>query len=213
MQPAIAGLAAGVYLGELSVRFTETSGTSRITILLVVIPRPTASPKPEEPRSAAGCTPTKQIPVFTQLGQSFKTTAAWPTTLEITVVDDCGTPMIAGSVVATFSSGDPLVTLSSLRDGRWTGTWQPRSGSSAPVTITAKAQTVAPPISGTASIGGNLQPNTKTPSITSGGVVNGANKTALLGPGASFPSMARIWGRCPEPPAIHRFPRSSTELR
>jgi uncharacterized protein (TIGR03437 family) len=83
--------------------------------------------------------------------------------------------MISGSVVATFSSGDPLLPLTNLRDGRWTGTWQPRSVSGVPVTITATAQLTAPPLRGTAAIGGDLQPNTSTPIIAAGGVVSAAN--------------------------------------
>jgi uncharacterized protein (TIGR03437 family) len=101
------------------------------------------------------------------------------------VVDDCGSPMTSGSVVATFSSGDPAVSLTSLRDGRWTGTWQPRAVPAIPVTITGTAQTVAPPIRGTASIGGSLQPNATTPVIAAGGAVNAASFAPLspLAPG------------------------------
>jgi uncharacterized protein (TIGR03437 family) len=186
IQPALAGLAAGVYQGELDIRFAENNVTRRVDILLVVIPTGAASPKPGgEPRFAGGCLPTKLYPVFTQLGQSFTTTAAWPTSLEVTVVDDCGAPMTFGSVVATFSSGDPLVSLTSLHDGRWTGTWQPRTTPTAPVTITASAQLVLPPIKGTAAIGGSLQPNTSTPLIAAGGVVSDVSFAPLapLAPG------------------------------
>ncbi|HTM49929.1 MAG TPA: hypothetical protein VL285_14655 [Bryobacteraceae bacterium] len=180
VQPALAGLAAGVYSGQLSIRFAEDNSTKRVAILLVVTPRPGAGAlKPESAgRFADGCTPARLYPVFTQLGSSFTTTAAWPTALELRVVDDCGTPMSSGSVVATFSSGDPAVSLSSLRDGRWTGTWQPRASSTA-VTITATAQTVAPPVRGTASIGGSLQPNASAPVIAAGGAVNAASLAPL----------------------------------
>jgi uncharacterized protein (TIGR03437 family) len=87
--------------------------------------------------------------------------------------------MTAGSVVATFSSGDPAVALTSLRDGRWTGTWQPRAAAASGVTITATAQLVAPPIKGAASIGGTLQPNASAPVIAAGGAVNAASLTPL----------------------------------
>ena len=188
VQPALAGLAVGVYLGELDIRFLESNVTRRVAILLVVIPAASATAAPDNVklRSAAGCTPTKLLPVFTALGASFTTTAAWPTSLEIRVVDDCGTPMISGSVVATFSSGDPLVAFINLRDGRWTGTWQPRNVSSVPVTITATAQLTAPPLKGVSSIGGNLQPNNSTPSIAAGGVVSAANfaPRAPIAPGS-----------------------------
>jgi len=186
VQPVLTGLATGVYRGELNIRFTETGVTRRVDILLIVIPRQTSAAKPDAPRFADGCTPTKLIPVFTQLGASFTTTAAWPTSLELTVVDDCGTPMITGSVVVTFSSGDPLVALTSLRDGRWSGAWQARNAGAAPVTITAKAQLVSPSLAGTATIGGSVQANASVPVIAAGGAVSAASFAPLapLAPGS-----------------------------
>ena len=175
IQPAIAGLAAGVYTADLPIHFVEPNTFQHIPIVLVVIPRPSSSPKPDSPRDATACTPTKLLPVFTQLGQNFTATAAWPTALEVTVIDDCGNPMTSGSAVATFSNGDPAVALTSLRDGRWTGTWQPRNALTSAVTITTGAQLALPPLKGTASIGGNLQPNLTTPLIKSGGVVSAAS--------------------------------------
>src|SRR4029077_851866 len=163
VQPAIAGLAAGIYTGDLTLFFVEITATQHIPILFVVVPRPTSSPKPDSFRDAAGCNPTKLLPIFTQLGQTLTATAAWPASLEVTVVDDCGSPMTSGSVVATFSNGDPSLSLTNLRDGRWSGTWQPRNALTAGVTITAGAQLVSPALKGTASVGGNLQPNVTTP--------------------------------------------------
>jgi uncharacterized protein (TIGR03437 family) len=179
----------------LSIHFIETNTTHHVAILLVVAPAGTVlSPKlaPLEPRLASGCTASKLLPVFTQLGQSFTTTAAWPTSIELTVVDDCGTPMTAGSVVTTFSSGDPLLPLTSLGDGRWTGTWQARNATTAPVTITANAQLAAPPLTGKASIGGSSQANATAPSVKDGGVMNAVSLSTLtpLGPG----SLASILG-------------------
>src|SRR5207245_2265664 len=95
VQPALAGLTAGVYHGTLTIHFLEDNSTRRIDILLVVTPRPTSAIKQDqvEPRFADGCTPAKLYPLFTQLGSSFMTTAAWPASLELRVVDDCGTAM------------------------------------------------------------------------------------------------------------------------
>ena len=185
IQPTIAGLAVGVYTGDLTIVFVDNKTTQHIPILLVVVPRPTSAPKPDSPRAVPGCNPTKLLPIFTQLGQSFAATAAWPAALEVTVVDDCGSPMTSGSVVTTFSNGDPSLSLTNLRDGRWSGTWQPRNALTAPVTITAGAQISAPPLKGTNSVGGNLQPNLTTPLINSGGVVSAASLApqAPLSPG------------------------------
>jgi adhesin/invasin len=175
IQPNTSGLAAGVYKGELSVRFAEDNSLRRITVLLVVVPRPGVSSTGEGRRFAEGCTPQRLYPVFTALGGNFQTTAAWPTTLEIRVVDDCGDMMTAGTVNVTFSSGDPPVSLISLRDGRWTGTWQPRNQNARQVTISVLAQITAPPLEGTAQIGGGVQANNTTPVLASWGAVSAAS--------------------------------------
>src|SRR5216684_311451 len=167
VQPNITGLALGVYFSEINLFFAEDKTARKIAVLLVVIPAGSSTgfePGAAAPLQAAGCTPTKLLPVFTQLGSSFTVVAAWPTLIEITVVDDCGTPMTSGNVVASFSSGDPPLSLTSLRDGRWSATWQPRA-SSAQVTVTGKAQQVSPPLEGTQVIGGALQADATTPSI------------------------------------------------
>src|SRR5262249_32036449 len=188
VQPVLTGLNAGVYVGDLALQFKETNTIHHIAIVLVVAPPGTVASarSPGSPRLASGCTPTKLVPVFTQLGQSFTTTAAWPTTVEITAVDDCGTLMTTGSVLTSFSNGDPLLPLTSLRDGRWTATWQPRNTTNASVTIAANAQQAAPPISGNASIGGNSQANTAVPIIKSDGALNAASLQANtpLAPGS-----------------------------
>src|SRR5215472_839492 len=58
VQPTIAGLAAGVYMGDLSIYFVESNVIQHISILLIVTPKPSATPKPNSPHLAAGCTPT-----------------------------------------------------------------------------------------------------------------------------------------------------------
>ena len=192
-QPALAGLAAGVYRGELDILFIPGNATRRIDVVLIVTPAGSAPAKSDSlgPRLAGGCAPTKLIPVFTQLGSSFTTTAAWPTPVELRVVDDCGAAMTTGAVVLTFSTGDPLLAMTSLRDGRWTATWQARTATAA-VTITAKAQQASPSLAGTASIGGSLQPNPTAPVIAAGGAVSAVSNTPLapLAPG----SLVRISG-------------------
>jgi uncharacterized protein (TIGR03437 family) len=173
IQPAISGLAAGVYLGDVALYLSD--GTVKHVGVALILTGATALAQAAEPH-AAGCTPTKLIPVFTQLGASFATVASWPTPIEATVVDDCGTFLTTGSVVASFSSGDSALSLLSLQDGRWAATWQPRS-SATQVTITVQAQEASPALQGTASIGGTLQANPSTPVINAGGAVSAASLT------------------------------------
>ena len=177
VQPNVAGLATGVYTGDLTLFFSPNGAVRHVAIVLIITsagtvaqPNVTSNAAP----LAAGCTPTKLVPVFTQLGAGFATVAAWPTPIEATVVDDCGASMTSGNVVASFSSGDPALSLVSLRDGRWSATWQPRSSASQ-VTITVKAQQSAPPLQGTQSLGGSLATNPTTPVINAGGAVSAAS--------------------------------------
>lgn len=194
VQPNTTGLAVGVYRGEITLFFAEDATVRKIAVVLIVIPAGSAAGFERGARvesisgaspTAAGCTPSKLVPVFTQLGSSFTVVAAWPTLIEITVVDDCGTAMTDGNVVASFSSGDPPLSLSSLRDGRWSATWQPRSASTQ-VTVTGKAQQLAPPLEGTQVVGGSQQANPTTPSIGAGGIVSAARSNGYqpLAPGS-----------------------------
>jgi uncharacterized protein (TIGR03437 family) len=193
VQPNLQGLAPGVYTADLTFNIAPadaaalTPQTLHIAILLLVLPAgSSSSAKPAaQPRTTSNCLPTKLLPVFTLLGTGFTAAVAWPTALEVTVVDDCGNPLASGSVTATFSSGDPALALDSLHDGRWTATWN-ATHPAAGVTITAQAQEIEPVLSGSVAIGGALQPNTATPAVESGGVVSAANFVANqpLAPGA-----------------------------
>lgn len=192
VQPTTTGLAAGVYSGELVLQFSDLTAR-RVAVVLIVIPGgapANMSSNAAAPR-AATCTPTKLIPVFTQLGAEFTTVAAWPTPIEASIVDDCGNPLTTGDVVASFSNGDEPLPLTSLNDGRWSATWQPRA-SATQVTITVQAQEDHPRLEGIQSIAGALEANPSTPFINAGGVVSAAKyaKNQPLAPG----SFASIYG-------------------
>ncbi|MGA8272529.1 MAG: hypothetical protein WB919_13300, partial [Candidatus Sulfotelmatobacter sp.] len=173
VQP-VAGLAAGVYLGSIQLHFAE-DGSSRSISVLLVVPATGGGANTSHalPATSSSCTPTKLLPVFTALGANFSTVAAWPTPIQVAIVDDCGNLMTAGNVTASFSDSDPSLPLTSLDNGFWSATWQPRNAS-AQVVITVNAVEAAPPLQGTQSIGGSLQANPITPSVYSGGVVSAA---------------------------------------
>ena len=188
IQPNLTGLAAGLYRADVTLKINEDNSSRRVAILLLVLPAGTTPPtsvSQAKDTRAATCVPTKLLPLFTKLPAGFKTPVSWPTPIEATVIDDCGSPMVSGSVGASFSSGDPTLPLTSLRDGRWTGTWQPRNVVPQ-VTVTVKAQQSAPPLLGTESIGGALQANPSVPSINAGGAVSAASNLGQqpLAPGS-----------------------------
>lgn len=183
VQPSLAGLAAGVYLGNVSVTLfpagtastTSTPQVFQIEVLLIVLPAgETPSVRAEPKPLSTTCAPTQLIPVFTLLGGGFSSTVGWPTEIEVTAVDDCGNPLLSGSVTVTFSNGDPALSLTSIGGGSWTATWDASNVASS-VTITAQAQETTPALTGKASIGGTLESNNAVPSVATGGIVSAAN--------------------------------------
>jgi adhesin/invasin len=185
----VSGLAPGVYPGDLEIQFNDGS-TQEVALLAIVTPAASSAEKRSSVRNrvtSSACAPTKWLPVSTGLSQSFNVTAAWPTPLELTIVDDCGSLMAAGDVVASFSTGDPPLQLTALGAGNWSATWEPRyTATPTSVVITVTAQSEQPALSGEALISGQLQPNMITPAIYSKGVVSTASfaRDAPLAPGA-----------------------------
>jgi hypothetical protein len=59
-----------------------------------------------------------------------------PASVQARVVDNCGTPLTAGTVVVTFSNGDSQVNLVHAGNGNWSGTWQPKNSSPPQVKLT-----------------------------------------------------------------------------
>jgi uncharacterized protein (TIGR03437 family) len=179
----VSGLIPGVYQGILEFQFADGS-IQNVTILVIVTGAGGRSSMGGR-ASASTCTPTQLLPVSTVLGPDFNAVAAWPTALQIQVVDDCGSPMGPGAVTASFSTSDPPLALTSLGSGLWSGTWQPQFiSASTPVVITVTAQSAQPVLSGSLQVDGTLQTNQNVPSI--GGVVSTASYVphAPLAPGA-----------------------------
>jgi uncharacterized protein (TIGR03437 family) len=106
------------------------------------------------------------------------------------VIDDCGQSMTTGSVVATFTNGDPALPLTSALNGMWTGTWSPRKIANLSITLTA--QEPSPAIGGTAQVSGQSSANADPPILSAGGIVNAAS-FAPGGP-ASPGSLLAIFG-------------------
>jgi uncharacterized protein (TIGR03437 family) len=183
VQPVTSGLAPGTYHGNLTLQFSD--GRVRDVRLHFVI-----RPAPGGVLNFAGrlestCTPSKLIPTLTSLGSSFGVPAGWPVALEAAVVDDCGNPLNDGSVVVSFSNGDPPLSLTSLRSGgQWQATWNPSNNAVAQVTITVNAEAVQPVLQGTLEISGGFDASSDAPQLS--GLVSGASFApgVPLAPGA-----------------------------
>ena len=184
VQPDLTGLVPGVYRGAMTLLFAD--GRTSVVNILFLVAGPGATLSKAGTRSASACEPSRLLPLFTQLNAGFSAPVGWPVTVEVRVADDCGQPLVTGSVVATFSNGDPLVSLVPLKDGRWTGTWQPRTQSAAPLTVTVNATSPGAAVRGSAQISGGVQPNADPPVIDARGVVNSVSLSAdsPLAPGS-----------------------------
>ena len=178
VQPA-AGLSAGVYPGTITFQFSDGS-VRAVNLLWVVAPGGSTSAA----RAAAGCTPTKLLPVLTLLGLNFTSPVAWPTPIQVQITDDCGSPMNAGLVTAGFSNGDAQLGLTPLQNGQWATTWTPRNAVPASLVVTLNAQAFAPTaLQGSTTVSGFAPANPNVPIISSGGVVGNASYVASPAPG------------------------------
>ncbi len=98
-------------------------------VLLRIAPR--SQGLNEEGRPAQGaCEATKLDLLFTNLSRDFEFESGRPEGIEVKVIDECAQLLREGSVIASFTNGDPGIALVSLKDGTWTGTWTPQALSS-----------------------------------------------------------------------------------
>jgi uncharacterized protein (TIGR03437 family) len=158
VQPLTSNLAPGVYKAELTFQFSD-GNVNRVGLRTIITPAPTPTGSNADdapPHTAAGCTPSQLVPVITVLGQSFSVPAAWPIALETMVTDDCGNNLNAGTVTASFSNGDPPLSMqSSGPGGAWSTTWV-SGNTSGPVTVTVTANNPSGNLTGTRTVTGGL---------------------------------------------------------
>ena len=166
----VTGLAPGSYQGQVTLSFPDLNSTATVAAVLVIKPGANPLVFSRTSEKAADCVPKKLIPVSTQLGSGFQSTAGWPSLLDVQIMDDCGVPMTSGAVSATFTSNEPPVSLSSVGNGRWVATWAPRTQTEQSVVITLHAYRTDVNIQGTVQIAGSIQRDATTPTIRAIGV-------------------------------------------
>ena len=141
--------------------------------------------------AAVTCSPNKLYAMLRTTVGGFSSPAGWPTPMEVQVVDDCGTSVPNATVVAAFSTGEPVLVLTSLRNGIYTGTWRPIKPA-ADVTITVRAD--LPPLAAAEiRARGGVPENARAPALYSGGIVHAASfaPASPLAPG----SIVSVFGR------------------
>ncbi len=169
VSPTLTGVDPGVYRGTLTLQFS-TGVAQTVNLLFVVAGSNSVAGRAAQ---AQGCVASKLVAVFTSLSVGFPVTAGWPTPIETRVVDDCGSPLVSGAVVTSFSNGDAPLSLASLKDGRWTGTWLTQNASQPQVTLAVKANSAG--LSGTAQVTLGLQGSAVVPAINPGAVISAAS--------------------------------------
>jgi trimeric autotransporter adhesin len=131
----------------------------------------------------AVCTPSVLDGMITSQSLSgFQTTVGQPTPLQVTIFDNCGNNLNSGTVVASFSNGDPEVALNPLGAGQWSATWVP-SNASASATMTLQGVSENG-LFGSGMLSGPVAASTATPLIDSGGIANAASGVPVIAPGA-----------------------------
>lgn len=161
----------GVYTGGVNIQMNGVLRTVNVT--LVAVPGATyashiaplsapSSGRAEQAQAAAGCASSALALTETSLANNFAVPAGWPATLVVQLNDNCGNQVSNGAAVASFSNGDPPLSLSGDREtGVYTATWQP--GVVTP-TMTVSVNATAPALTPvTAQFVGSINQNTSSP--------------------------------------------------
>jgi adhesin/invasin len=120
---------------------------------------------------------------ITSLGQSFAVPASFPASVEAQVQDDCGNTLDSGNVVASFSNGDPPLSLTSVQGGLWQTTWQ-AGQLSGPVTVTVTARDASRNLAGTRQVTGGLGTSSMAPVLSAAVSAASFAPSAPLSPGS-----------------------------
>ncbi len=173
-----AGLAPGIYSGEISVGML---GSVRIVnVALVVQPAGTIAASAAGPE--ASCSASKLAIAQTGIANNFSVPAKWPATVTVQVNDDCGASVTNGSVAASFSNGDPPLSLRGDNVGSYSATWQPGfSSAQMQVTVRASSGALQP---ATVQLNGSISQN-QAPVLAKNGTLHNLNPVVggALAPG------------------------------
>jgi len=189
-----ASLAAGIYTGSVTISVDEALRSVNVT--LVVQPATV---------STGNCTPTKVALTEFGLGNDFDLTSGLPVVLNVQLNDDCGSLVLNGNVVASFSNGDPALQLVGDSLGNYSTTWAPSAVTPEMVVILNATSGALQPAADKL-YGGIAQNQTPPPTLAQGGTLNNLNPVvgAALAPGL----VAQVYGSglAPSPASINVLP-------
>ena len=119
-------------------------------------------------KQQAGCEPSSVALAFQAPGEGNPVKFGFPAAVRLEASDDCGRPLVGGSISVAFSNGDPLLFLHSLRNGVWEGTWSQTNSVEQGVSLTAFANREVRPglrIEGKAQVNVNVAENPAAPPV------------------------------------------------
>ena len=181
-------LGAGIYTG--AVTFSTGSLDLRtLNVTLSIVEEQT----PFGP--AAPCTPVALHIVETGLVNDFSLSMGSAAPLTVTLLDDCGNPVNGGYATATFSSGDPGLSLLPVGSGVYEATWIPGSatgslpGGSMRVGLYAEVPGLLP---ASTDLIGSVSGSTN-PVLGAGGTLNNLNP--VVGTAVAAGSVVQIFGQ------------------
>lgn len=189
VQPALGSLESGIYRGAITLLFSDGQSQA-VNVLFVVAPSSAVfsagyEPLGIRPMAVSGCTPRKLlvVPARGTANRFEAVIAALGKPLEVVVTDDCGTPVKNATVTASFSNGEPALTLTDMQNGIYSATWRaPNPAAQVGISFTASKP-------GLAVGGGQVQSqvaSSTAPVVFAGGVVSAASlqPKAPLAPGS-----------------------------
>ncbi len=180
-----AGLKAGVYTGLINVvTGTQVRGDN---ITFIVPAGIGASAVPQTRAATSSCTPTRTVLTQTGILSNFNVPAGWPASLEIMMFDDCGNSLASGSVFASFTNGDPPLSMHPGALGVFSATWQP-ANPTAGVTISFRGSSGTLQAS-SIQVSGGVTPNA-APVLYPSGTINNYFAASALSPGL----IAQVYG-------------------
>ena len=187
-----ADLTRGVYRGFVNISMSGALRTVNIT-LIILSSGAQAIPASLSARPfATGCTPSQVVLTETGLVDNFAVPAGWPATLIVQLNDDCGSTLTNGTAVASFSNGDPPLTLSGNgQNGTYSATWQPGTVTSEMViTLNATSGSLTP--ANVKLFGGVAANQNQPPMLSPGGTVH--NENPVLGAPLAPGTVAQVYG-------------------
>src|SRR5271165_799489 len=180
-----AGLKAGVYTGLVNIVIGSQVRGDNIT--LIVPAGAGAAAVPQSAAATSSCTPTRTVLTQTGITTNFNVPAGWPASLEIMMFDDCGKPLSTGSVFASFTNGDPSLSMHPDALGVFSATWQPAHPTGG-VTITFRGSSGTLQAS-SIQVNGGVTPNV-APVLYPSGTINNYYAASALSPGL----IAQVYG-------------------